>query len=209
MASAPSLNETPRRPQQARSLLTRHKLLSSTLACLAERGFARTSTTDVCRHAGVSQGALYKHFGSKKMLFAATVEHLFLELVDDCRAAFEAMADSDDRVAAAVRLLWKTFTRPLLQVAFELYVAARTDAELREALEPVLRAHRRNIRAQAATLFPEAAVSHPDFGTIVDLILDAMQGAALGRMVLEDEAVLERELRRLEALARRELGGGN
>jgi len=207
MMSTASPDVLPRRPQQARSLRTRRALLDATLACLAELGFARTSTTDVCRRAGVSQGALFKHFGSKKALFAATVEHLFLELVDDYRAAFEAIADSEDRVGAAVRLLWRTFTRPRLQVAFELYVAARTDAELRQALEPVLREHRSNIHAQAAALFPEAAGSHPEFGTVVDLIVDAMQGAALGRMVLEDDAMLERELRRLEALARRELGG--
>jgi AcrR family transcriptional regulator len=205
MASPASVDVLPRPPQQARSLRTRRVLLDSTLACLAERGFAGTSTTDVCRHAGVSQGSLFKHFGSKKALFAAAAEHLFLELVDDYRAAFERMADASDRVGAAVRLLWKTFTRPRLQVAFELYVAARTDAELHEALEPVLRAHRSNIRDQAAALFPEAAAAHPDFDGLVDLILDAMQGAALGRMVLADEAVLERELQRLEALARRDL----
>ena len=207
MASAAS-EFVPRPPQQARSLRTRRALLDATLTCLAERGFAGTTTPDVCREASVSQGALFKHFGSKKALFAAAAEHLFLELVEDYRAAFDAMADSEDRIAAAVRLLWKTFTVPRLQVAFELYVAARTDAELREALEPVLRAHRSNIRAQAAALFPEAAASHADFGGVVDLILDAMQGAALGRMVLADDAVVERELGRLEALARRELGAG-
>jgi AcrR family transcriptional regulator len=37
----------------------------------AERGYAATTTADVARHAGVSEGILFHHFGSKEGLLAA------------------------------------------------------------------------------------------------------------------------------------------
>ena len=61
-------------------------------------------------------------------------------------------------------------------MAFELYTAARTDADLRTALAPVLDEHRKNLRAQACRLFPEAA-RDPGFEDAVDTILAAMQGS--------------------------------
>ena len=52
-------------PQQARSVATRRRLLDAAVETLLSLGLARTSTTEVCRRAGVSQGALFKHFASK------------------------------------------------------------------------------------------------------------------------------------------------
>ena len=43
---------------------------------------------------------------------------------------------------------------------------------------------------------------------MIDLILSAMQGAALGRMVLGDDPSHHHELTVLEALARREIEAG-
>ena len=56
---------------QARSRATRVRLLQATAAALEELGYAGASTTEVARRAGVSQGALYKHFPSKVQLLAA------------------------------------------------------------------------------------------------------------------------------------------
>jgi AcrR family transcriptional regulator len=61
-------------PQQARSRETRRHLVEACIGVLVERGLARTSTTEVCRRAGVSQGALFKHFPTQQALFATTIE---------------------------------------------------------------------------------------------------------------------------------------
>jgi AcrR family transcriptional regulator len=192
-------------PQQARSRATRHNLLAATVECLIEDGYAGTTTTEVCRRAGVSQGALFKHFRTKAALLAATVEHLFALLIDDYRRDFSVAAEADDRVGNAVRLLWKTFQRPSLHAAYDLMVAGRTDAELRAALEPVQIEHGRNLRQAALELFPEAADGDLEaFETAIDVIVSAMQGAALGALTQPDPGVARR-LAFLEALARRVL----
>jgi AcrR family transcriptional regulator len=193
-----------RLPQQARSIATRRRLLDAAVETLLALGLARASTTEVCRCAGVSQGALFKHFASKAALLAATTEHLFAQLVDDFRRGFTAVAEQDDRVAGAVHALAAIFREPRLQVAFDLYAAARTDAELHAALAPVLARHRENLHREARALFPEAAHAR-SFLPVVDTVVDALQGAAIGAMVLPDPASEARRLEQLVAYAHREL----
>ena len=189
-------------PQQARSRATRRRLLEATVSCLEERGYAATTTTEVCRHAGVSQGALFKHFPTKAALLAATVEHLFAGLVDDYRAAFAESGGSDDPIPAAVRLLWETFERPALHAAFELMLAGRTDPELRGALAAVQREHAANILRAARELFPEAAAGNPLFEPALDTLLSAMQGSALGNLVEPHPDADAHKLAFLEGIAR-------
>jgi AcrR family transcriptional regulator len=191
-----------RRSQALRRATTRAKLLDATLDCLARLGHARTTTTEVCRRAGVSQGALFKHFETKAALVAAAAEHLFASLVSEYRASFAEVSDDPDRVGAATRLLWSIFHQPRLHVAFELYVAARTDAELARSLRPVAERHAENLRQQARELFPEAARTNPDFEAVVGVAVSAMQGAALGGTALRDEARDAQLLAFLERLAR-------
>jgi AcrR family transcriptional regulator len=188
----------PRRTQAQRSAGTQALLLDATLAALAERGYAHTTTTEVCRRAGVSQGALFKHFPTKTELVCRAAERLFGALVSDYREAFAAAAAEGDRIAAATRLLAASFRQPRLHAAFELYLAARTDAALAASLRPVAERHSANLRLQARELFPEAAARSAEFDTLVDVVVSALQGSAMGGDALRDPA---REARMLDYLA--------
>jgi AcrR family transcriptional regulator len=191
-----------RRTQQERRSESRARLLEAAIECLVEQGWAHTTTSDVARRAGLSQGALFKHFPTKAELVAGAAGQLFAALVAEYRAAFAEIAETLDRSAAAIDLLWRIFRQPRLQAAFELYVVARTDAELARSLAPVAEQHRENLRRHARELFPEAA-SRPEFPVVVDLVLDAMQGAALGHASLPANPGHVRVLAFLTDLARR------
>jgi AcrR family transcriptional regulator len=173
------------RTQASRRAATRAKLLGAVIECLERLGYANTTTTEICKAAGVSQGALFKHFPNKTALLAAATEQLFADLVDDYRTEF-ARSANDARIGHAIELLWAVFERPRLHVAFELYVAARTDRELAASLEPVARAHRENLHALARDYFPEA-VNDERFDTVVDFVIDGFQGAALGALATPRE----------------------
>jgi len=202
VTTSPALGE----PQQARSRETRRRLVVATIECLVEVGYAGTTTASICQRAGVSQGALFKHFPSKAALIVATTAHLFADLIDDFRAAFRAIEASQDAAGAAVRLLDRTFREPRLHAAFELYLVSRHDAELRAALEPVVREHRERIREEARRLFPHAAKTNPEFDAFVDVVVSTLQGRALGGLVAPDARADVRELVTLYRLVRRELG---
>jgi AcrR family transcriptional regulator len=172
----------PRRSQEQRRAMTRARLLAATQAALVERGYAGATTTEICRRAGVSQGALFKHFASKGELLAATAEALFAHLIDAYRDSMPRLAGVDDRAAAAVELLWGVFEDARLLAAIELYAAARTDRDLAARLAPVADRHGENLHALAHELFPDAALRRPEFDAVVSVVVQAIQGATLGSL---------------------------
>ena len=128
---------TERRTQEERSQATRQALLDATIASLIERGYSGTSTTEIARRAGVSRGAQLHHFGSKNTLVAAAIEHLNTRRVEQVHASAAAIPNGPERPRAALASMAATFEGPLYAAAVELWIAARTDDELRQALLPV------------------------------------------------------------------------
>ena len=167
-----------------------------------EQGYARLTTVEVAKRAGVSQGALFTHFDTKEELLAVAVEHLFPRLIQDFLAGVGARPSGKDRVGAAVDMLWAAYQRPELQAAVELYVAARTSPELQKALAVVDGPHRQNLHRVARELFPDVAATHPDFDDVVELALDAVQGAAVGGAARPSDPAHRRMLDTLARLMR-------
>jgi len=193
----------PRRTQGERSATTQARLLDAAVECLVELGYGGTTTTVVAERAGVSRGAQLHHYGTRAELIGAAVQHVFAGLTDDYRAGFASIATRPDRLRGAVELLWSMYLQPRHLAALDLYLAARTDPELRAALAPVAARHRDNVLALAREYFPEAARDEARFTRLLDLILNAMLGMALSRGLYgarpEAEAAL---LAELEELAR-------
>jgi len=116
-----------RMSQADRSARMREKLLHATLECLAERGYAATSTNEVVRRAGVSRGALAHHFASKAELVAEAAASLIASRI---RSTNEEMAGTDSSLETRLRVIWEAYER-LFAANIEFMVAARTDQELR------------------------------------------------------------------------------
>jgi AcrR family transcriptional regulator len=193
----------PRRSQTERRAATRLALLEATADCLVELGFAGTTTTVVVQRAGVSQGALFKHFPSKADLLAQTAEHLYDQLVDAYLDRFDAL-DGDlalpARLERAIRLLWQMFESAPWAAALDLTTASRTDAELNLRMEDIVAAHALRIRQHAVSLFPEVA-THPELPITLDLLFEAMQGMALSRIADPDTSHYEAMLDHLVLIA--------
>ena len=84
--------------QDARSARTRAALIGAARPLFAERGFAAVGTEEVVRAAGVTRGALYHQFEDKTELFAAVVEQVEAELVEQLAAG--ALAEATDPLGA-------------------------------------------------------------------------------------------------------------
>jgi AcrR family transcriptional regulator len=186
----------------------RVRVLNATLACLAERGYAGTTTTAVAERAGVSRGAQLHHFRTRAALVAAAVEHLYAGLATDYEKAFANLAPGADRVASAIDLLWDTFQDPRLAAVLELLVAGRTDAELREQLAQVATRHHARVTELARASFPVAPPKEEAFDRLLDLVLDALQGLAVAQLVEPDEARARAALLQLKRIAKAELAKG-
>lgn len=68
----------------------RSQLIEATIATLAERGFSRTTLTEVARRAGLSHGLVLFHFQSKENLLAETLDHLSEEYRSNWQSALAA-----------------------------------------------------------------------------------------------------------------------
>ena len=54
---------------------THERILKSGLAAFLEEGFEKANLRRICKAAGVTTGAFYKHFKDKEALFSELVEH--------------------------------------------------------------------------------------------------------------------------------------
>lgn len=61
---------------------TRKKILRTTIETIAEKGYAPTTTKEIAEKAGVSEGTIFKYYGSKKELLRQIVEKTIREFRD-------------------------------------------------------------------------------------------------------------------------------
>ncbi|HEY6934157.1 MAG TPA: TetR/AcrR family transcriptional regulator [Marmoricola sp.] len=124
-------------PQEQRTRAMRQRLMESTVECLVEHGWSGTSTTLVSRRAGVSRGAQLHHFPTKQALVFAAVEHLTEARAAELAAAARELPRGGRRTRAVLEMLADHFTSRVFTAALELWVAARTDPALCEAVAPL------------------------------------------------------------------------
>jgi AcrR family transcriptional regulator len=91
---------TERRTQAERRTVTRAKVLTATIDCLVEHGYANTSTRHIAKRAGMTVGALQHHFASKADLMAAALQTLGDRMADEFIA--EAPTASASRSCSTV-----------------------------------------------------------------------------------------------------------
>jgi AcrR family transcriptional regulator len=195
-----------RRTQEERRAATRAALLDATIECLVEYGYANTTLARIVERAGVSRGAQTYHFPTKSELVAEALAHVSRRQAREIFTRVERLPEGKDRFDAALDLVWEIHLGPLFQAALELFVAARTDRELRASLLAVERDIDRVIASGAARAFGEEA-SRPAFHNALELALAAMRGLALLTAARgEDRSDVEARWRATRALLPRVLG---
>lgn len=176
---------TTRVPQEERTRAMRQRLLEATVECLVERGWSGTSTTLVSQRAGVSRGAQLHHFPTKNDLVLAAVAHLSEVRGLELRAAAERLPRGRRRTRAVLDMLAEHFTSPVFAAALELWVAARTDAELHAAVAPLeQRVGRDTHRIAVEALGVDEA--RPGVRELVQATLDLVRGLGLAATLTDD-----------------------
>ncbi|MGN0065805.1 MAG: TetR/AcrR family transcriptional regulator [Nocardioides sp.] len=172
-------------PQEERTRAMRARLLEATVQCLVEVGYTGTSTTLVSQRAGVSRGAQLHHFPTKADLVVAAVEHLTEARGAELAAALALIPAGPGRTRAVLQVLGEHFSSDVFSAALELWVAARTDATLLEAVGPLEQrvgrdAH--NMTAAALGVDP----TQPGTRELVQATLDLVRGLGLANTLGDD-----------------------
>ena len=196
------------RTQAERSERTRELLLDATIECLVELGYARTTVQEICQRAGLSRGAQQHHFTTKAELMTSALQHLFGRLSDQILAATAELPPGQERVEAGIDLLWQAYSGTLSTAAVELWVAARTDPELRRTLLPVDRA----LGHATLEFYREIMGAELDDGrlkTLVLLTVNLVRGLALDAMIGGDERRRATLLTEWKTLVAGQFGSGD
>lgn len=174
-----------RQRQADRSRETRRKLMEATVECLVERGWAGTTTVLVAERAGVSRGAQLHHFRTRGELVAAAVEYVGVQSVADMVERASVLPATGDRTAAVVGFIVDFFASSLFTAALELWVAARTDPEMKDLVVDLeARLGRECHRIAVAML--TADEGRPGVREAVQATLDLARGLALANLLTDD-----------------------
>ncbi|MGY1830214.1 TetR/AcrR family transcriptional regulator [Geodermatophilus sp. SYSU D01180] len=207
--SADPLPDDGPRSRSTRTADSRALILDAAVACLVESGYAGASTLAVQARAGVSRGRLLHHFPSRAELLVAAAGHLSSTLlagVEERAAA--VMADEPagpERIDRAIDLMWATFQEPPFWAAMELWVAARTDPQLRAALRVEERRLRAAIRRVADGIWGPRIASAPRYAEVCELLFTSMRGVACVYAFEERPAATDPHLTLWKGLAARML----
>ncbi|MEU1994193.1 TetR/AcrR family transcriptional regulator [Nocardia gamkensis] len=199
------------RQQEERSRTSRQRILDAAVRCLVELGYAGASTLRIQEYAGISRGRLLHHFPSRDELLVGAVQHLAAARVEELRANVRATITADDaapgRIDEAIEQMWTAFHQPFFWASVELWVAARHNESLREALLPAERQLQNAIRDTLAVMFGPVWSAHPRYRHTVEILLGCMRGTALTYSFDPHDAARDPQVAAWQEMARAMLGG--
>jgi len=164
-----------RRTQAERRAETREALLAATVQCLVTHGYAKTTTGRIAELAGVSRGAQTLYFRTRAELVGAAVAHLAEQRAAAVHTRF---AQGPVSVEEALDALWEECQGVVFNATLELWVASRTDPELRENLHRLERTVARTIMREAETALGDIA-RRPGFADDLVFAIATIRGLAL------------------------------
>ncbi|MCB0862644.1 MAG: TetR family transcriptional regulator [Solirubrobacterales bacterium] len=174
MATARSRPKT----QAERRAETRAALLDATIESLVTYGYAGTTTGRIAELAGVSRGAQTPYFRSRADLISAAVTHLAELRLATVRERFSGKNIS---IEEGLDALWEEHQGDAFDALLELWVASRTDEEMREHLFKIERDVGVAIVEELATALG-AIADRPDFNDDMIYILATMRGLSMMRI---------------------------
>lgn len=166
------------RTQAQRRAETREALLAATVQCLVTHGYAKTTTGRIAELAGVSRGAQTLYFRTRAELVGAAVAHLAEQRAAAVHARF---AQGPVSVEEALDALWEECQGVVFNATLELWVASRTDPELRTNLHRLERDVARTIAREAENALGDRA-RRPGFADDLLFAITTIRGLALLRI---------------------------
>jgi AcrR family transcriptional regulator len=95
-----------RRPRTERS----REILAAARAVFSEKGYEEASMAEIAARVGVVEGALYKHFASKRELLFAVMRAFYVSLIDSLREGLRGVVGAQNRLRFVIWSQLRAFT---------------------------------------------------------------------------------------------------
>ncbi|MEE3066288.1 MAG: TetR/AcrR family transcriptional regulator [Actinomycetota bacterium] len=188
------------RTQQQRREETVGRLLEASIASIVEVGYARASAAVITKAAGVSVGALFRHFETMSDFMAATASEVLRRQVESFTKQVAQIPADRPALVAALTILRDITGGPTNAVLYELMIAARTDEKLKAHLRDVLAQYTAKILDAARALPGADAIGEETFPVLVALMTNVFDGAAIVRGIFPEPDIEEQRIALLSKL---------
>jgi AcrR family transcriptional regulator len=188
------------RTQQERREQTVGRLLEACIATIIEVGYAKASAAVITKRAGVSVGALFRHFETMGDFMAATASEVLRRQIESVTKRVAEIPADQPTLEAVLAILRDITSGPTNAVFYELVIAARTDEKLRDAMQDELAQYAAKIDDVARAIPGADNFPEEPFPVIVALMRNVFDGAALVEGVLPQPDIAEQRIPMLTAL---------
>jgi AcrR family transcriptional regulator len=188
------------RTQQQRREETVARLLDACIATIIEVGYARASAAVITKRAGVSVGALFRHFDTMGDFMAATASEVLRRQLESFTKRVAEIPPDQPALDPALAILRDITTGPTNAVVYELLIAARTDEKLRDTLQHELGQYSAKIVDAARALPGAEGFPEETFPVVVALMTNVFDGAAVVEGVLPQPHIAHQRIPVLMAL---------
>jgi AcrR family transcriptional regulator len=106
-------------------------LVGAAIDSLVERGWAATTTVEVCRRASLTRGALVHHFPDLPSLLATALHTVLTQQLGPDPPTIARLTDLVD-------ITWERLSDRIFKAVLECWLAAANDPELGHVLVPVI-----------------------------------------------------------------------
>jgi len=171
---------------------SKDKLLRGALSCIAEKGFASTSSRDIARAAGVNVASINYHFGSKEALVNQALGQCFGMWNQRVEDAFEAAAGlaASEQLSAIVHAAIGSFAelRSSVHACIESYAPALRSDELRGRLAAGYAGVRESAVRLATAHMNDVGMPAPDNLAAIASVVMAMCDGLMLQWIADPEA---------------------
>ena len=188
------------RTQQQRREETIGRLLEASINTIIEIGYARASAAVITKCAGVSVGALFRHFETMGDFMAATASEVLRRQLDLITKGVAEIPADQPALEAALTIVRDVTSGPTNAVLYELLVAARTDEKLRDTLQHELGQYSAKVLDAARALRGAEGYPEETFPVLVALMTNVFDGAAVVEGVLPQREIAAQRIPVLTAL---------
>ncbi|OMC25324.1 TetR/AcrR family transcriptional regulator [Mycobacterium colombiense] len=188
------------RTQQQRREETVGRLIDACIATIIEIGYAKASAAVIAKRAGVSVGALFRHFDTMGDFMAATASEVLRRQLESFTKGVAEIPADRPALQAVLEILRELTSGPTNAVIYELTVAARTDEKLRDTLQHELAQYAAKIDDVARAMPGIEVFPEDTFLVLVALMRNVFDGAAVIEGVLPQPEVAAQRIPVLMAL---------
>lgn len=182
------------RTQQQRRADTIARLLDASIATIVEMGYARASAAVIAKRAGLSVGALFRHYPTMGDFMAATGYEVLRRQLESFSKQVAQIPSGEPALPAVLSVLRDITASDTNSVLYELMVAARTDEKLRATLHVVLTEYSAKIFDAAGAVTPTDGLPGDARAVLTAILTNTFDGAAILRPVMADSGFEERKL---------------